>query len=161
MLVSSSSEDELPSAENLLSNVITVSSDEMSEDNEDKGEASGEASVSNSESHGQLSMGSRDTSEPNVRSTGLSTEADVNLQHCSDDHPQLRSSASENEDGEAGKLKLQEVFIGRLSAEQTDCVFKISGENFTSSMDCLLTGPTLESLLMILNKRFAEQPVIN
>lgn len=144
----------------MFSNVITVSSDEKSEDNEDKGEASGEANVNNSESHGQLSIGSCDTSGPNVRHTELSTEADVNLQHCSYDHPQLHSSAGEDEDGEAGKLKLREVFIGRFSAEQTDCVFKISGENFASSMDCLLTGPTLESVLMILNKLCSEQPVI-
>ena len=152
-MISSSSEDELPSAKHLLSNVVAISSDE-NEDKEKEEQASGEANVRNSESYGQLCIGSCDTSEPSIRSTECSL--DVNTQCCDSDHPS--SSVTENKGG--GKLKLREVFIGKLSPEQTDCVFKISVEDFTSTMECLLAGPTLESLLMILSKRCAEQPVI-
>ena len=56
--MSSSSEDELPSAEHLVNDVIDISSDEICENNEDKLVEA--PSVSSGESHGQLAIGSCD-----------------------------------------------------------------------------------------------------
>lgn len=161
MLISSS-EDELSE----YKDVITVSSDEMcnevfndsgytrNPDNHDIRE--GSRTLANNGGF-QLSLGPRDTSsssdpEPTIRNTQSDHDVD-NLQSHS-------STSGDNHNGELGKLKLQEVFGDKLSAEQTASIYKISGENFTVSMECLLSGPTLQSILMIMHRRYAEQPVI-
>ena len=37
---------------------------------------------------------------------------------------------------------------------------KLSGERFAASMECLLSGPTLQSILIVMHRRYTEQPAI-
>ena len=168
----SSSEDE--STEHLNNDVIAVSSDEMYTDYDDSGhirnyndtcdiQASAEASrtpLNNRTS--QLASGSHNTtssSEQTVRNAELQSTPHGSEFQPDVDRSQSHSSA-DNHDGEVDRLKLQEVFGDRLSTEQTASVYKISGEKFAASMECLLSGPTLESILIIMNRCHAEQPMI-
>ena len=52
------------------------------------------------------------------------------------------------------------VFAGRLTAKQVMAVYHASGGDFDSSMECLLEGPTLSSILNMLNDQFQQQPRI-
>ena len=52
------------------------------------------------------------------------------------------------------------MFVDTLSAKQVMVVYRCSGENFESSVDCMLDGPTLLSIVNMLNIHFHEQPVI-
>ena len=52
------------------------------------------------------------------------------------------------------------MFVGTLTAKQVMAVYRCSGENFESSVDCMLDGPTLLSIVNMLNIHFHEQPVI-
>ena len=52
------------------------------------------------------------------------------------------------------------MFVGTFSAKKVIEVYRCSGDNLEASMDCLLEGPTLSSIVRLLNERFREQPVI-
>lgn len=78
---------------------------------------------------------------------------DDNLKLCS-------STGGDNHNGEAGKLQLQELFGDKLSEEQTASIYKLSGERFAVSMECLLSGPTLQSILIMMHKHYSDQPTV-
>ena len=48
------------------------------------------------------------------------------------------------------------MFGESVSANQIESLYKASGSNFTATMDCLLKGPTLQSLTKMLNWRFSQ-----
>ena len=75
------------------------------------------------------------------------------------DHIQSHRSNNDH-DGEAGNLKLQEIFDDKLAANQITSVCNASGEEFVASMECLLSGPTIHSLLLMINRHHAEKPTI-
>ena len=52
------------------------------------------------------------------------------------------------------------MFSDKLSAEQIASVYKISGSDFIASMECLLSGPTLKSLLTLMNSFYSEQSFV-
>lgn len=52
------------------------------------------------------------------------------------------------------------MFVGVLSARQVIEVYRSSGDNFESSVNCLLEGPTLSSIMQMLNEEFRQRPVI-
>lgn len=54
--------------------------------------------------------------------------------------------------------QLLTMFTGQLSVKQVMAVFCASGHDFNTSMDCLLEGPTLSSILNLLNDQFEQQP---
>ena len=89
------------------------------------------------------------SSEPRARNSEVQPNHDDNQQSCSSNH-----------NGEAGKLQLQELFGDKLSEEQTASIYKLSGEKFAASMECLLSGPTLQSILIVMHRRYTEQPAI-
>jgi len=175
----SSSEDESSDRMHKDVNIITVSSDEMCNDHDDDGGysgksdddgidivAPGEASetpanniVDLSESELAATTSGSHDSEPAVRDTELQSTT-VHTQQCSEQSSVDHSQLHDNHDGEVGKLKLQEMFNDKLSLEQIASVYKISGEDFTTSMECLLSGPTLKSILLIMNRHHAEQPMM-
>ena len=39
-------------------------------------------------------------------------------------------------------------------------MYNVSGKEFDASMECLLSGPTLYSLLMMMNRHYEEKPMI-
>ncbi len=47
-----------------------------------------------------------------------------------------------------------------LTNEKVSAIFKFSGDNYEISSECLLKGPTLTSILMMINKRFEVLPRI-
>ena len=47
--------------------------------------------------------------------------------------------------------RLISIFDGHLSPSQVTAVYEASGKSFHTSMDCLLNGPTTESLVTMLN----------
>ena len=53
--------------------------------------------------------------------------------------------------------KLLNMFVGQFRAKQVMAVYRASGDNFDRSIKCLLAGPTLSSLLSLLNDHFQEQ----
>lgn len=55
---------------------------------------------------------------------------------------------------------LLSMFIGKLTAKQVMATYRASGGNFDASVDCLLRGPTLGSLLRLLNERYQDQPTV-
>lgn len=59
-----------------------------------------------------------------------------------------------------GEAKLEEVFGDKLSVEQIACVYKISGNDFSATTECLISGPTLHSLLTMMNRQLSEQPTV-
>ena len=56
--------------------------------------------------------------------------------------------------------KLQDLFGERLSANQIETLYKVSGGDFATTMDCLLKGPTLQPMMKLLNERFLLCPTI-
>lgn len=56
--------------------------------------------------------------------------------------------------------KLLTMFMGSHSPKQVIEVYRSSGDNFETSVDCLLEGPTLSSIMNMLNEEFDQQPVI-
>lgn len=48
------------------------------------------------------------------------------------------------------------MFGENISSYQIESLYKASGGNFTAAMDCLLKGPTLESITKMLNSRFSQ-----
>ena len=51
------------------------------------------------------------------------------------------------------------MFVGRLSAKQVLALYHASGEDFDASMECLLEGPTLSSIVCMLNAMFSKRSV--
>ena len=49
---------------------------------------------------------------------------------------------------------LLSVFADKLSPKQVMCVYHIAANNFDAAMECLLEGPTLDSLLNLHHKQF-------
>ena len=56
--------------------------------------------------------------------------------------------------------KLQDLFGERLSANQTETLYKVSGGDFAATMDCLLKWPTLQPMMKLLNERFLLCPTM-
>lgn len=52
------------------------------------------------------------------------------------------------------------MFDGHLSEDQVEAVYHASDSDFDSSMECLLDGPTINSILYMLNEIFETVPVI-
>lgn len=50
------------------------------------------------------------------------------------------------------------TFGSNVSYEEVIAVFKMSGEDYEISSECLLRGPTLTSILTMINKRFEQFP---
>ena len=55
--------------------------------------------------------------------------------------------------------ELLTMFVGRLSAKQVLALYHASGEDFDASMECLLEGPTLSSIVRMLNAMFSKRSV--
>jgi hypothetical protein len=56
--------------------------------------------------------------------------------------------------------KLLSIFIGGMTPKQIMCIFRFSGNDFNSSMECLIAGPTFESVLKLSSSKYAAyQPV--
>ena len=64
------------------------------------------------------------------------------------------SGASRYDDNDLSKL--HDMFGESASVNQIESLYKASGSNFTAIMDCLLKGPTLQSLTKMLNWRFSQ-----
>lgn len=52
------------------------------------------------------------------------------------------------------------MFVGKLSAKQVIAVYRASDNDFSASLDCLLAGPTLSSIVGMLNDQFEQRPAI-
>ena len=52
------------------------------------------------------------------------------------------------------------MFVGKLSAKQVIAVYRASDNDFSASLDCLLGGPTLSSIVGMLNDQFEQRPAI-
>ena len=167
----SSSDDESPDHAHVHDDVdvIAISSDEMYSDNgglhgnldEHDIQATGEAygtAVNNDEA--QLTgttSGSRVTSSSQfITNNGEPATRKAEL-HYTTVHTQQCSSKFQPD---VDHMRLQEVFCDKLCVEQIASMCKVSGEDFAASMECLLSGPTLQSILLMMNQCQAEQPVI-
>ena len=63
--------------------------------------------------------------------------------------------------GDNPRLRLlTSTFGSNHSSGEISLVFKMSGENYETSAECLVGGPTLSSILTMLNKRFELLPRI-
>ena len=63
----------------------------------------------------------------------------------------------------SGTNELDEIlatFVGTLSVRQVTSIFKFSGCDAEQCTTCLLLGPTLESILDMINKRFEQYPAL-
>lgn len=73
----------------------------------------------------------------------------------------IPDSPTNEHDKDEYSLKTQEktldnllsVFAGKLSPKQVMCTYCIANDNFDAAMECLLEGPTLDSLLALHCKR--------
>ena len=55
--------------------------------------------------------------------------------------------------------KLLSMFVGTLTAKQVGAVYRASGDNFVVSVDCILEGPTLSTIVNMMNDQFQQRPV--
>ena len=55
--------------------------------------------------------------------------------------------------------KLLSMFVGILTAKQVGAVYRASGDNFVVSVDCILEGPTLSTIVNMMNDQFQQRPV--
>jgi len=65
------------------------------------------------------------------------------------------TKAPENQYGD-DISKLQEMFGEKLSTYKIESIYKASGSDFVSTMDCLLKGPTSQAITKMLNARFTQ-----
>ena len=56
--------------------------------------------------------------------------------------------------------KLLSLFSSQITREQIQVIFNLSGNNFDSSMECLLSGPTTESIVELACRRYESYPVV-
>ena len=54
--------------------------------------------------------------------------------------------------------KILDTFAEKHSPNAIMSIFRLCGDDFDSSVDCLLAGPTLSSILKVVDARFAELP---
>ena len=52
------------------------------------------------------------------------------------------------------------MFTGKMPAKHILAVFRASGDDFDASLECLLDGPTLNSIIRMLNNQFNQQPTV-
>lgn len=74
----------------------------------------------------------------------------------SDFNASTSASSSKKDDED----KLLSIFTGEMTPKQISTIFQFSGNDFESSMECLIAGPTVESLLKFTSSKYATyQPV--
>ena len=56
--------------------------------------------------------------------------------------------------------KLLSLFSSQITREQIQVIFNLSGNNFDTSMECLLSGPTTESIVELACRRYESYPVV-
>lgn len=129
----SSEEDELQEQFHGISETISISSDENSRDGDlPEGPLSSQSDMSRVDHNMQLTVSS------NTSASQPSTSSQVTRALNGDD-----------------VSKLQDMFRDNLSVSQIESIYKASGNNFTSTMECLLKGPSLQSIKNMFNSRFS------
>ena len=51
------------------------------------------------------------------------------------------------------------MFAGKLKPKQIMCTYRLCDDSFDATVECLLEGPTLDSLLKTLNRKYKKMPV--
>ena len=51
------------------------------------------------------------------------------------------------------------MFSGMLKPKQIMCAYRLCDDSFDATVECLLEGPTLDSLLKTLNRKYTRMPV--
>ena len=92
--------------------------------------------------------------EPRSPDNHLASDSDNISEQCTSYLPVSKDCHSSNDCGgssisECDEDKLISRFSGQITPEQVICIFKLSGYNFDTSMECLLAGPTSESILKL------------
>lgn len=105
-------------------------------------------------------------SEPSLRqpstsgcqpsSSGLSSQQIV-LSGASESQQPSFERVAETCEEPCSLEKLIALFKGHLKIDQILQIYRASCDNFEASMDCMLAGPTLTSIISILQKRFEHQ----
>ena len=90
-----------------------------------------------------------------LSSDETSKDDDDNDLPCSSNTPSSSTSSVESDIS-----KLQALFAENLSSNQIEVAYKASGSNFILTMECLLKGPTSQSITKMVNARFSESSTI-
>ena len=94
-------------------------------------------------------------SNPNSPSASPTTISEIIIDSskdvgCSSPHIPCPSSIEE----------LTALFEGRLNEKQVEAIYRATGGDFDPSMECILEGPTINSILEVLNDAFGIRSVI-
>ena len=55
---------------------------------------------------------------------------------------------------------LLSLFSSRLTVKQIQSLYRYSGDNFDNAIECLMNGPSLDSILRMINTRSMDDPVV-
>lgn len=89
-----------------------------------------------------------------LSSDETSKDDDDNDLPCGSNAPSSSTSLVESNFNDISKL--QALFAENLSSNQIEVAYKASGSNFILTMECLLKGPTSQSIIKMVNARFSE-----
>ena len=56
--------------------------------------------------------------------------------------------------------QLISLFEGELSAQQISSIYLLSGRNYENTFECLIEGPTIQSLLRVMNIQYGSMPMV-
>ena len=55
---------------------------------------------------------------------------------------------------------LLSLFSSRFTVKQIQVLYQYSGENFDNAIECLMSGPSLESIVKMINTRSMSDPIV-